>query len=93
MKEKVKVVVREKRRRNRREGSGGGGGEEEEEEEDIYDEDGGGGGDDEATTTETSKTIEAYRPRRSDAVLSCPCCFNIVCMDCQRHKRYPNQFR
>jgi hypothetical protein len=34
-----------------------------------------------------------YKPRNSDAVLSCPCCFNIVCMDCQRHTRYPNQFR
>jgi 3-phenylpropionate/cinnamic acid dioxygenase small subunit len=34
-----------------------------------------------------------YKPRNSDAVLSCPCCFNIVCMDCQRHERYSNQFR
>ena len=38
-------------------------------------------------------TKEVYKPRNSDAVLSCPCCFNIVCMDCQRHKRYQNQFR
>jgi hypothetical protein len=33
------------------------------------------------------------RPRDSDAVLSCPCCFTIVCMDCQRHETYPNQYR
>lgn len=33
------------------------------------------------------------KPRSSDAVLSCPCCFQIVCMDCQRHERYTNQFR
>lgn len=33
------------------------------------------------------------KPRSSDAILSCPCCFTIVCMDCQRHERYKNQFR
>jgi hypothetical protein len=43
----------------------------------------------EGTTTQS----KMYKPRNSDAVLSCPCCFNIVCMDCQRHERYSNQFR
>jgi hypothetical protein len=38
-------------------------------------------------------TTQVYKPRNSDAVLSCPCCFNIVCMDCQRHEKYGNQFR
>lgn len=33
------------------------------------------------------------KPRTSDAVLSCPCCFTIVCMDCQRHEKYVDQFR
>lgn len=33
------------------------------------------------------------KPRSSDAVLQCPCCFQIVCMDCQQHERYKNQFR
>ena len=33
------------------------------------------------------------KPRNSDAVLSCPCCFEIVCMDCQQHERYSNQYR
>ena len=40
-----------------------------------------------------TETIQAYKPRHSDAVLSCPCCFVVVCMDCQRHERYQNQFR
>lgn len=33
------------------------------------------------------------KPRNSDAILSCPCCFEIVCMDCQQHERYSNQYR
>lgn len=37
--------------------------------------------------------LKKSKPRTSDAVLSCPCCFEIVCMDCQRHERYSNQFR
>jgi hypothetical protein len=37
--------------------------------------------------------LKVLKPRNSDAILSCPCCFLIVCMDCQRHERYPNQFR
>jgi len=39
------------------------------------------------------RQLKVLKPRHSDAVLSCPCCFNIVCMDCQRHERYPDQFR
>ena len=33
------------------------------------------------------------KPRNSDAVLSCPCCLQIVTMDTQRHERYANQYR
>ena len=33
------------------------------------------------------------KPRTSDAILSCPRCFTTVCMDCQQHERYANQFR
>lgn len=29
----------------------------------------------------------------TDAVLNCPCCFTALCMDCQRHERYKEQFR
>lgn len=32
-------------------------------------------------------------PRQSDAILSCPLCMNTVCMDCQRHERYHDQYR
>jgi len=39
------------------------------------------------------KKSRLLKPRTSDAILSCPCCFEIVCMDCQRHERYTNQFR
>jgi hypothetical protein len=44
-------------------------------------------------TVSSLKTVPMYRPRSSDAVLSCPCCFRIVCMDCQKHERYTNQYR
>lgn len=37
--------------------------------------------------------IKALKPRSSDAVLACPCCFNIICMDCQRHERFKDQYR
>ncbi|GAM19436.1 hypothetical protein SAMD00019534_026110 [Acytostelium subglobosum LB1] len=30
---------------------------------------------------------------RSNAYLSCPCCFTLLCADCQRHDRYKNQYR
>jgi hypothetical protein len=42
---------------------------------------------------DTTRNLRVLKPRNSDAVLSCPCCFNIVCMDCQRHERFANQFR
>jgi hypothetical protein len=49
-------------------------------------------------TTEGSFDVKpadrkALKPRKSDAVLSCPGCFRIVCMDCQRHEYYKNQYR
>jgi hypothetical protein len=31
--------------------------------------------------------------RTSDAVLSCPACFATLCIDCQQHELYSNQFR
>ena len=33
------------------------------------------------------------KPRHSDAILSCPYCFNTVCMDCQQHEKHQDQFR
>ncbi len=29
----------------------------------------------------------------SDAVLSCPACFGLICLDCQRHDNFTNQWR
>jgi hypothetical protein len=29
----------------------------------------------------------------SDAVLNCPACFMVVCLDCQRHETYKTQYR
>jgi hypothetical protein len=49
--------------------------------------------DDENAQLPPKEKTSMYKPRNSDAVLSCPCCFNIVCMDCQRHERYSHQFR
>jgi len=45
------------------------------------------------TSVTITEQIRMLKPRNSDAVLSCPCCFNIVCMDCQEHETYKNQFR
>eukprot|EP00808_Paulinella_micropora_P023898 g43449.t1 len=33
------------------------------------------------------------RGRHTDAILTCPACFAIVCSDCQRHTKYTSQFR
>lgn len=30
---------------------------------------------------------------KSDAVLNCPACFVVICIDCQRHDLYQNQYR
>jgi hypothetical protein len=51
-----------------------------------------GGGKARPAPPDMSKVL-MLKPRNSDAVLSCPCCFTIVCMDCQRHVRYCNQYR
>mmetsp|Transcript_8449 Transcript_8449/g.9288 ORF Transcript_8449/g.9288 Transcript_8449/m.9288 type:complete len:391 (-) Transcript_8449:28-1200(-) len=37
--------------------------------------------------------VKMLKPRTSDGILSCPCCFTIVCMDCQKHEKYSNQYR
>ncbi|KAL4422228.1 hypothetical protein ABPG77_009703 [Micractinium sp. CCAP 211/92] len=33
------------------------------------------------------------RSHRSDAILSCPLCFTTLCIDCQQHDKFENQFR
>lgn len=40
--------------------------------------------------------LSRARPRRShrsDAILSCPLCFTTLCIDCQQHEKWENQFR
>ncbi|KAI9496145.1 E2F-associated phosphoprotein [Zychaea mexicana] len=29
----------------------------------------------------------------TDAILTCPLCFTPLCYNCQRHEKYPNQYR
>lgn len=50
-------------------------------------------GENDPTSPIQRKRLNVLKPRNSDAVLSCPCCFNIVCMDCQQHEYYQNQYR
>ena len=43
--------------------------------------------------TVKTETLQVLKPRYSDAILSCPCCLTVVCMDCQKHETYSNQYR
>lgn len=45
------------------------------------------------TSTSDHDSAEHRNKRSSDATLSCPCCFTTVCMDCQQHVKYKNQYR
>ncbi|KAL3785577.1 hypothetical protein ACHAWO_009411 [Cyclotella atomus] len=45
------------------------------------------------SATEQMQKALLLKPRNSDAVLSCPRCFTTVCMDCQQHEKYANQYR
>lgn len=44
-------------------------------------------------TNHLRTTMNVLKPRDSDATLSCPCCLNVVCMDCQKHETIRNQYR
>ncbi|GAB1610280.1 E2F-associated phosphoprotein-like [Argonauta hians] len=39
------------------------------------------------------KTSSCSKRPTSDALLDCPACMTTICMDCQRHDKYPNQYR
>ena len=41
----------------------------------------------------TSSGISAAKVTESDAVLNCPGCMTLLCMDCQRHEVYKTQYR
>lgn len=45
------------------------------------------------TTSEPVPKVEKYTDARTDAILNCPCCMTMLCMDCQRHEKYKTQFR
>ena len=40
--------------------------------------------------TQTSKN---RRAPKSDAILDCPACMTTICIDCQKHATFPNQYR
>ncbi|CAK9302710.1 unnamed protein product [Gordionus sp. m RMFG-2023] len=40
-----------------------------------------------------SKTGKETPLSNSDAVLNCPCCMSLLCLDCQRHQMYKTQYR
>ena len=45
---------------------------------------------------DSTKQTQKHKPaakHRSDALLCCPACMTTVCIDCQRHDVYKNQFR
>jgi len=51
---------------------------------------------DESADEEDESYVKAHnlaKVAKSDAVLSCGRCFAVVCVDCQRHVKYENQFR
>lgn len=51
-----------------------------------------------STSTATKKKPKTNKPEvdkvpSSDAILSCPACMTTLCIDCQRHDLYKNQYR
>ena len=45
------------------------------------------------TESEEGKDFRTNDKPKSDAILSCPCCMVTLCIDCQQHDSYKNQFR
>ncbi|XP_074596057.1 E2F-associated phosphoprotein-like [Brevipalpus obovatus] len=37
--------------------------------------------------------FEGKKCQKTDAVLNCPCCMSLLCLDCQRHVKYRTQYR
>ncbi|KAJ3289748.1 hypothetical protein HK104_007256 [Borealophlyctis nickersoniae] len=42
---------------------------------------------------EDMKWVKTKKGTAEGTVLTCPCCFTVLCYDCQRHAKYPNQWR
>lgn len=49
--------------------------------------------DPEADDKEEARMTRLRQGRASDAILSCPGCFTTLCIECQQHDRYDDQFR
>jgi E2F-associated phosphoprotein len=49
--------------------------------------------DDEADDKDEAWATKQRQGRQSSAILSCPCCLATLCLDCQQHELYHNQFR
>nr|XP_045583329.1 uncharacterized protein LOC123746098 isoform X1 [Procambarus clarkii] len=45
------------------------------------------------STSQLDTSSQPQKLPRSDAVLNCPACLTTLCMDCQRHEVYHNQYR
>lgn len=41
----------------------------------------------------SSDKLSGKRIKNSDAVLNCPSCMTLLCLDCQRHQDYKTQYR
>ncbi len=46
-----------------------------------------------ATTGKKKEDAKPAAVSSSDAVLNCPACFSVLCLDCQRHEAYKHQYR
>lgn len=41
----------------------------------------------------SSSKLSEKRMKNTDAVLNCPACMTLLCLDCQRHETYKTQYR
>ena len=48
---------------------------------------------DKTITTGTNHPNKPKRLPNSDAVLNCPACMTLLCLDCQRHEKFKSQYR
>ncbi|XP_072031486.1 E2F-associated phosphoprotein-like [Amphiura filiformis] len=44
-------------------------------------------------TDANSSSVAVPKQPKSDAILNCPACLTTLCLDCQRHELYHNQYR
>jgi hypothetical protein len=44
-------------------------------------------------STSLSSKLTGKGIKKTDAVLNCPSCMSLLCLDCQRHETYKTQYR